>query len=149
MAGHVTKTVEHRFGVKLWHDPETDCIEWMGGRGSKDYGRFYLGNKQRLAHRVAYEWANGPVPDGHEMDHLCRNRFCVNPEHLEAVTHRENVLRGVSPVAMKARQTHCVGGHPLSGDNVRHMNFPGGKRERRCMACVRIRSLDRKGKPRG
>lgn len=86
-----------------------DCIEWTGPRIPGGYGM----TGGRPAHRVAYEAARGPIPDGLVLDHLCRNRGCVNPSHLEPVTHRTNILRGVSPSARNARRTLCDEGHPL------------------------------------
>lgn len=68
-----------------------------------------------MAHRVAYELLIGPIPAGMTLDHLCRNRLCVNPVHLEAVTNRVNILRGTSPAAIHARKVACPNGHPYSG----------------------------------
>lgn len=85
-------------------------------------------NRLIAAHRFAYELANGPIPDGLEIDHLCRNRKCVNPAHLQAVSHRENMLR--------AAKTHCLNGHPLTGPNV-YLRPDGRGRE--CRECRRRR----------
>lgn len=109
-----------------------ECWEWTGGRQHDGYGWVWTGARPGYAHRVVYEWLVGPVPEGLELDHLCRNRTCVNPDHLEPVTRRENILRGEGITAQQARQTHCKRGHPLSGDNLyRH----GG--HRKCRACQR------------
>lgn len=95
------------------------------------YGSFYLpGAGTRRAHRIAYEALVGPIPEGLTLDHLCRNRGCVNPAHLEPVTNKENILRGVGITAENARKTHCVNGHPLEGYNL--MFQPGGRRCREC-----------------
>ena len=113
----------------------SECIEFPGAR-INGYGvRYYQGRQQR-AHRISYEMAVGPIPDGVVIDHLCRNRACIRPGHLEAVTQRENILRGAAPSAAYAVATHCKSGHPLSGDNLilRSSRKSGG---RECQACKR------------
>lgn len=98
------------------------CWIWRGaysGASSRSgrYGAFTTRGRKRLAHRVAYELLVGPIPRGLVIDHVrawgCENTLCVNPLHLEAVTNRENVLRGVGYSALNARKTHCPRGHPL------------------------------------
>ncbi len=91
------------------------------------------------AHRLAYFLVKGPIPDGLQIDHLCRNKRCVNPDHLEAVTGRENILRGISPTAINARRTSCVRGHVLTGANV----ATKGRGNRECMACRELFSRRR------
>jgi hypothetical protein len=114
-----------------------ECWPWMGAL-ALGYGRLCIGGKQRWAHRLAYELLVGPIPEDKQIDHLCRNRRCVNPGHMEVVTQRENLLRGMGPSAMAARQTHCIHGHPLFGENARVVNG-----RRRCRACERARDAGR------
>src|SRR6185312_12891331 len=113
------------------------CWRWTGAINSCGYGNIWDGERNQQAHRVSYEMAIGPIPKGLTIDHLCRNRACVNPAHLEPVTCRTNILR--SPVALAARwigRTHCAKGHELSGDNVIQRSDGG----RRCRACRNERS---------
>jgi hypothetical protein len=119
--------------VRFWArvNKTEGCWLWTGPVDGAGYGR--MGARSRAAHRVAYEWLIGPVPDGLELDHLCRVRNCVNVSHLEPVTHRENVLRGDSMPARKAKQTHCIHGHLLSEDNIyREVTRPNGRKCREC-----------------
>lgn len=121
-------------------DPETGCWDWHGGKSDRGYGSISLDGRSHQAHRVSYELYVGPIPDGLQIDHLCRNRGCINPAHLEPVTCRENVRRGEGPSAVNATRTHCKHGHPLSGDNLRISR--NGKR--RCRACARISTARRR-----
>lgn len=114
-------------------DNTAECWVWQKGKSRDGYARIQVGRKSRDAYRVAYEAFVGPVPEGLELDHLCRNRACINPAHLEPVTRRVNVLRGVSIVAVNARKTHCASDHPLSGDNL-YIRPDGGRACRRCNA---------------
>jgi hypothetical protein len=106
------------------------CWEWTRGK-SWGYGVHTSGGKRHKAHRFAYELLVGPIPGGLTLDHLCRNRGCVNPTHLEPVTNRENILRGSSPAATRARQTECKNGHPF--DEANTYRDPRGYRE--CRIC--------------
>ena len=118
--------------------PSDACVLWSGYRNTEGYGRVrYQGSPPLLAHRVVFELVRGPIPKGLTLDHLCRNRACVNPEHLEPVTLRLNILRGESPSARHAAKTKCKNGHPLVGDNVRIETSKAYGLERRCRVCQR------------
>jgi hypothetical protein len=116
-----------------------DCIIWTGAKIPDGYGIRRHQGRNQLAHRVAYMQEVGPIPEGLEMDHLCRNRLCINTAHLEPVTHRENVLRGIGPTAVNATKTHCPQGHPYAGDNL--VFKPDGGRH--CLICRRRNSRER------
>ena len=88
------RTPEERFWEKVERIPSSECWFWIAPLNSGGYGTFYWKGKRVGAHRAAYELFRGPIPDDREIDHLCRNRDCVNPDHLDLVTHRENLLRG-------------------------------------------------------
>lgn len=100
------------------------CWVWAGGRSGSGYGAFWIDGKTRPAHVVMYEICVGPVPAGLELDHVCRNRACCNPDHLEPVTNQVNVWRSLLPT--------CKAGHELSGDNL-YMHPTSGQRT--CRAC--------------
>lgn len=119
-------------------DKSGDCWIWTGAFAVRTgYGK---AGRRGSAHRVAYELLVGPIPEGQQLDHLCRVRLCVNPDHLEPVTSQENLLRGETHAAKNAAKTHCYRGHDLTGDNVRvniWINKKGQVRQRRkCRACA-------------
>lgn len=107
------------------------CWKWLGRKNWGGYGLFYLDGKQKLAHRVSYEFARDIIPKGLQVDHLCRNRGCVNPSHMELVTPRENTLRGNGIAAQHARKTHCIRGHEFTKENTLYAQ----KRYRVCKEC--------------
>src|SRR5213593_4508095 len=96
------------------------CLIWLGHKMSSGYGygRVAFRGGNRLAHRVVYELARGPIPKELEIDHLCRVQSCINPDHLEAVTHSVNMRRGVIPSVVALRRGVCKEGHPLIPENV-------------------------------
>lgn len=112
------RPVEDRFWEKVDRHAASGCWEWTAYIGKDGYGRLLIhrdgGYTKALVHRFAWELLVGPIPDGLDIDHLCRNRRCVKPSHLEPVTRRENLLRGVGVVATRAKQTHCKHGHTLA-----------------------------------
>ncbi len=115
---------------------ESGCWIWMGGLSTSGYGRLFMkeGDRyiKRQAHRIVYQEFRGEkVPDDLELDHLCRVHCCVNPDHLEPVTHAENMAR-----SGPARQTHCRRGHPLSEDN---LYMRRNRKQRECRRCGRDR----------
>lgn len=114
------------------------CWIWQGAKDTHGYGSLNFGKKTQIAHRVVYEALSGKIPKGMSLDHLCRNPICVNPDHLEPVTHKENVLRGVGPTAINAQKTHCKRGHEFTKDNTR-ITVVGG---RLCRACDKIYKLN-------
>lgn len=117
----------------------TGCWNWTGYIEKEGYGQVWLKSEHgtRRPHRIEYENKYGPIPSGMVLDHLCRNRSCVNPEHLEIVSHRENILRGEGITAQNAKKTQCLRGHPFSGENLR-TQFRKGKPERVCKACQHL-----------
>ena len=116
---------------------ESGCWEWVGGMSDVGYGLYTNKKKTMGAHRMMFMRSGGVIPEGMVLDHLCRNRACVRPDHLEVVTHRENLLRGEGKCAKLARKTHCVRGHLLPTKP----NKDRGHGERRCWECVRLHTL--------
>lgn len=117
------------------------CWLWNGAK-TQGYGSFNARSYQTTtAYRWMYEHLRGPVPKGMQLDHLCRNRICVNPAHLEAVTQKTNWVRGDSPTAKNARKTHCLHGHEFTAANTYQRKDTLG---RKCRACMKITREKRK-----
>ena len=119
-----------RYVSKIAFAEGSDCWYWKGYVGRSGYG-FFRCNLSNYAHRVSYEWFVGSIPEGLQVDHLCRVRNCVNPDHLEAVTRKENILRGISASALNAQKTNCKRNHPLTEENT--YVRPNGARN--CKVC--------------
>ena len=129
-----------RFEAKVQPEPNSGCWLWSGACSNGGYGRFKIeGDMLKLAHRLSYEHFVGPIADGLCIDHLCRVRSCVNPSHLEAVTLRENLLRGEGPSARCARQTHCLRGHEFTEENTYCRR---NARKRECRTCRNMHSAN-------
>ena len=124
----MTEQAIQRFWAKV--QVTEGCWLWNGTTNRAGYGRCGGG----FAHRVAYQFIVGRIPEGMELDHLCRQRNCVNPDHLEPATHHVNMLRGC-----QAQQTHCINGHPFNDENTRIRVRRDGTTSRQCYPCVRER----------
>lgn len=121
------------------------CWEWTAGNSGNGYGRIWIDGSKRAAHRIAYEAMVRPIAEGLQLDHLCRNRCCVRPSHLEPVTARVNTLRGQTLGAANAAKTVCPQGHPFSAENTQTEST--GKR--RCRTCRREIDARRRARRRG
>lgn len=111
---------------------------WTGKLNQDGYARIKYYGRMIMAHRLSYEIFIRPLIEGQEIDHLCRVRHCINPDHLEAVVHKVNMERSPSFAERKARTTHCPYGHPYSGEN---LIFRAKDKSRHCKACGRVASL--------
>jgi HNH endonuclease len=113
------------------------CWEWNGHRSNSGYPSCNIDGESR-AHRLSHKLFIGPIPEGLEIDHICRNRGCVNPDHLEAVTHVENMRRAArdSDFGANRRKTHCLRGHEFTPENTYWR--PDGK-GRQCRPCIKLR----------
>lgn len=126
-------TVEERFWAKVQGGDVTSCWIWKAAILHNGYGQFRANGVAMKAHRWAYETLRSEIPAGLVIDHLCRNRACVNPWHLDPVSIKTNVLRGVGHTARNATKTHCPQGHAY--DEINTYTSPTGWRK--CRECTR------------
>ena len=134
----MTRLLTDRFWDKV--EFTTDCWEWKAGKDPKGYGLIFNKGRHYGAHRISYQIHKGEIPDGLQIDHLCRNPSCVNPEHLEAVTQKENLMRGETGCHknhFNGKKLICKNGHSFSRDNVIYY-----KNRRKCRECGRIRARE-------
>ncbi len=138
-----TEKIQERFWGKV--DASGPCWQWMGAGAGKGYGKIgvVVDGKPSYpyAHRVAWEILVGEIPEGKELDHLCKNRRCVNPDHLEPVTRRQNLARSAAVCTLNSLKSSCPQGHPYEGDNLIQNKYG-----RACRECRR--AYDRKRRPR-
>lgn len=125
--------VWERFLLQWARDLETGCWEWSGSTAGGGYARLSVDGERVQAHRWVYEELIGDIPEGRDLDHLCRNRGCVNPGHVEPVTRRENLVRGETRIAEQVEQTHCKRGHEFTEENT----YVTSEGKRQCRACKR------------
>lgn len=131
------KSFQSRFWSKV--QQSNDCWVWTAGKTVAGYGRFSIGRRGNgsawdYSHRLSYVMMIADIPEGMVLDHLCRNPACVNPYHLDLVTHQVNILRGEGLAALNAVKTHCIRGHEFTEENT--YVRPGG-RKRMCRTCSR------------
>jgi len=130
---HSLEAIKKRFWDKVQKTEQ--CWIWIGALDAGGYGAVTIDNRRLRAHRVSFEWEQGTIHDGLVVDHLCRNRACVNPTHMEVVTPKINTARGYSPPAINAYRTECAIGHPFDLFNTYIRT--NGKRE--CRTCKKDR----------
>jgi hypothetical protein len=135
-------TVEARLLAKIEH--VADCWQWTGAKQPTGYGSLWNGARPEQAHRISFRLYKGEIPKGCEIDHLCRNRGCVNPEHLRAVPHRENMRVSDTVMGRNAAKMFCKKGHPLAGTNL----YVSPKGSRQCRECLRMHARNAKARRR-
>jgi hypothetical protein len=134
--GKFDRTIYDKIAEKYIID-DNGCWLWQKTMGMDGYSRITIAGKIQSLHRVMYIHAKGKIPAGLVIDHLCRVRHCINPDHLEAVTSGENVMRGIGPTARNKQKTHCIRGHELIAKNLAVSELKKGHRI--CKICIMIR----------
>lgn len=138
-----------RFSDKVRVDPDTGCWLWLAGKTRAGYGSFWWDGQTLYAHRFAWEFLNGLVPDGLELDHFlfpegCAGPSCANPAHVRPASHRENTLRGDTVAARHLAKTHCPQGHEYTAENTYVRS--GSRYCRACRGPSRYRGVRREGR---
>lgn len=125
---------------KFWSqvDKTESCWNWKRGLRNGYGAPWFKGRKSEYAHRISYELLVGKIPKGMEIDHLCRNRACCNPSHLEVVSAKENTLRGIGITAINSKKTKCINGHLFTLINTYKYKTKDGFIKRYCRVCNRL-----------
>ncbi len=130
--------------ISLQIKPSGSCLLFTGSKNQGGYGHVSIGGNVFMVHRVIWEYLRGKIPDGKEIDHLCKNRSCINVNHLEPVTRRENILRSNAPSGIKSRQTLCKYGHDLMDPTNTIIMIRNGNPNRHCRLCLNLEQMKRK-----
>tara|TARA_R110002020_G_scaffold10785_4_gene40931 strand:+ start:823 stop:1386 length:564 start_codon:yes stop_codon:yes gene_type:complete len=138
---YISKTCYVAF-ISRYVVAKNGCWNWRGHKSKAGYGMHSNRSKTIGAHRVSYVIHKGQIPVGLVVHHVCNNPSCVNPDHLDAITQKENALLSSSPTALNKRKTHCNRGHSLEGEHMK-LTWQRGSYRRRCTICTRINSRNR------
>lgn len=149
MRGHGSRqlpseTIIRRIEASSIPEPNSGCMLWLGAINSSGYGQLWNGSRPEQVHRLIYKAQVGEIRSGEEIDHLCRVRCCVNPKHLECVSHRENMRRSNSVMGANSRKTHCKRGHVLAGRNL-SITKSGS---RQCRTCIAMHARNKRARRR-